>query len=56
MQITKEILLARRKEIEDQKEQARGIIAACNGAIQTIDSLIVTLDAPEPPKVEPKKE
>jgi hypothetical protein len=57
MQITKDILISRRKEIEGQLEnaksaleQAKSTVSACNGAIQMLDILIQTAEAPEMPK------
>ena len=49
MIITKELLGARKIEITQQRDQARASVAACDGALQTLDLLLITLDAPEPP-------
>jgi hypothetical protein len=54
MEITKELLLSRRKEIEAQlesaksaMEQAKAQASACTGAIQILDLLITTVETPE---------
>jgi hypothetical protein len=48
MVITKDILLARKKEIEEQKRRLENEVHACFGALQMLELLITTASAPEP--------
>lgn len=49
MNITKEMLLARKTEIEKQLEQHKANVVACTGALQFAEMMLETLNAPEVP-------
>lgn len=42
--ISLESLIARKKDIENQKKQAEASVLACNGALQILDILIDEID------------
>jgi hypothetical protein len=48
MDITKEFLLAEIAKMEEQRNHAHEVAVACQAAIDTMQSLIQRLDAPEP--------
>ena len=48
MDITKEFLLAEIAKMEQQRNHAHEVAVACQAAIDTMQSLIQRLDAPEP--------
>ena len=48
MDITKEFLLVEITKMEQQRNHAHEVAVACQAAIDTMQSLIQRLDAPEP--------
>lgn len=48
MDITKEFLLAEIAKMEEQRNHAHEVAIACQASIDTMQSLIQRLDAPEP--------
>lgn len=53
MTLTREILLARRKRFDDERDSLLAQANARVGMIAEIDALLTLLEAPEPPPVPP---